>query len=86
MSKFDISSYLSAFSDLIRAAGNTDDLIDKEFCDGIKKLGVILGIFKAELSSEAPDLRKNENAALAAFISEAMSENTGLHEISAVRI
>ncbi len=49
MSKFDISSYLSAFSDLIRAAGNTDDLIDKEFCDGIKKLGVILGIFKAEL-------------------------------------
>ena len=41
------------------------------------------GIFKAELSSEAPDLRKNENAALAAFISEAMSENTGLHEISA---
>ncbi|MBQ6215002.1 MAG: SpoIIE family protein phosphatase [Oscillospiraceae bacterium] len=41
------------------------------------------GIFKAELSSKASDLRKNENAELAAFISAAMSENTGLNEISA---
>ena len=39
MNKFDISSYLSAFSDLIRAAGSTEEIIDKDFCESIKKAG-----------------------------------------------
>ncbi len=49
MNKFDISSYLSAFSELIRAAGRSEEIIDKDFCDGIKKIGGYLGVFKAEL-------------------------------------
>ncbi len=36
------------------------------------------GVFKVELSSNAPDLRKNENAELAAFVAQALQENTGL--------
>ncbi|MCR5788653.1 MAG: EAL domain-containing protein, partial [Lachnospiraceae bacterium] len=46
---FDITSYLNAFSDLIRAAGSCDDLIDKDFCGGISKVGSLLGVFKVEL-------------------------------------
>ena len=49
MNRFDISSYLSAFSELIRAAGNTEEIIDKDFCESIKKVGACLGVFKAEL-------------------------------------
>ena len=36
------------------------------------------GIFRATLSSEAPDLRENENAELAAVVTQALKENTGL--------
>ena len=39
------------------------------------------GIFRAELSGNAPDLRQNENTALADFITRALSENTGLQRI-----
>ena len=40
------------------------------------------GIFKAELSSNAPDLRQNENTALADYITLALKESTGLQQIS----
>ena len=36
------------------------------------------GVFKAELSSAAPDLRANENRELAAFIAQALQERTPL--------
>lgn len=49
MNNFDISGYLSAFSELIRAAGTTEEIIDKDFCECIKKVGACLGVFKAEL-------------------------------------
>ena len=39
------------------------------------------GIFKAELSGQAPDLRASENEALAAFVNQALRERTGLNLI-----
>ena len=36
------------------------------------------GVFKVELSENAPDLRISENKALAAFVGKALQENTGL--------
>ncbi|HAG69459.1 MAG TPA: GGDEF domain-containing protein [Lachnospiraceae bacterium] len=49
MSRLDIPGYLSAFSELIRAAGNSEELVDRDFCQEIQKVGACLGIFKAEL-------------------------------------
>ncbi|MBQ8970171.1 MAG: EAL domain-containing protein [Lachnospiraceae bacterium] len=46
---FDVAGYLSAFSELIRAASDTTELIDKEFCDGMADVGKYLGIVKAEI-------------------------------------
>ena len=40
------------------------------------------GVFKAELSAEAPDLRANENESLAGFVTQALRENTGLQQIT----
>ena len=40
------------------------------------------GTFKPELSANAPDLRKSENADLARFIGEALTGNTGLELIT----
>ncbi len=40
------------------------------------------GVFKAELSDTASDLRESENEDLAAFVSEALEKNTGLSEIT----
>ena len=39
------------------------------------------GVFKAELSDKAPDLRESGNSALAAFITQALTERTGLNQI-----
>ena len=36
------------------------------------------GVFRVQLSADAPDLRKSENEALAAFITQALRESTGL--------
>ena len=36
------------------------------------------GVFRVGLSSEAPDLRRSENKALADFVTKALKENTGL--------
>ncbi len=36
------------------------------------------GVFRVELSSDAPDLRRSENKALADFVTKALKENTGL--------
>ena len=41
------------------------------------------GIFKAMVSAEAQDLRRLDNEALAAFIDQALRENTGLQQITA---
>ena len=40
------------------------------------------GTFRAELSATAQDLRQSENTALAAFITDALHENTGLKTIA----
>ena len=40
------------------------------------------GVFRAEPSDEAPDLRQSENAELAAFAEQALRERTGLLEIT----
>ena len=40
------------------------------------------GIFKPELAENAPDLRKNENAGLAEFVTSALSGRTGLKTVS----
>ena len=41
------------------------------------------GAFKVRLGSEASDLRKSVNESLAAFVSEAMHRQTGVHEVQA---
>ena len=41
------------------------------------------GTFQVDPSNEAVDLRKTENTDLSAFISQAMTESTGLHRITA---
>ena len=41
------------------------------------------GVFKVKLSSDAADLRKDENTALAGFVSQALRESTGLQLIEA---
>ena len=40
------------------------------------------GIFAAELSANAPDLRENENEELAAFVTRALREITGVSQIT----
>lgn len=40
------------------------------------------GTFKAELSGNAPDLRESDNQELAQFITQALKENTGLHQVT----
>ena len=40
------------------------------------------GVFKATVSAEAQDLRQLDNEALAAFIDQALKENTGLQQIT----
>ena len=39
------------------------------------------GVFEAQLAKDAPDLRKNENKQLAAFVTKALSERTGLETV-----
>ena len=40
------------------------------------------GVFRVERSDTAPDLRKDENQALAAFVTEALQQRTGLEQIT----
>ncbi len=71
--------FLNAVSDYVR-----DKATEGGFVCVISADGQVLfspqteGVFKAELSKSAPDLRQNENSELAAFARQALKEPTGL--------
>ena len=71
--------WLNSISDYI-AQKSTDD----NFLCIVNEKGQMLfspkdeGIFKVNVSSDAPDLRENENTELADFVALALKENTGL--------
>ena len=71
--------FLTSISDYVR-----DTASEGGFLCVINEDGQVLfspekeGVFKAELSDRAPDLRKNENRALADFVTQALKERTAL--------
>lgn len=71
--------FLTAISDYVRETAS-----EGGFLCVVNDKGQVLfspeqdGLFKAEPSGNAPDLRKSDNAELAAFISQALKERTGL--------
>ena len=74
--------FLTAISDYVK-----DKATEGGFVCVVNENGQVLfspeqtGIFKPELSGNAPDLRQSENRELADFITLALQENTGLTEI-----
>lgn len=74
--------FLTSISDYVR---NTSS--EGGFLCVVNQNGQVLfspqeeGIFKAEPSDEAPDLRRSENTELAGFVTEALSKQTGLTRI-----
>ena len=75
--------FLSSISNYV----NQSD-VDSSFLCVIDENGRVLfspkkvGIFKAENGASAQDLRKNENAELARFVTDALREKTGLRQVS----
>ncbi|MBQ3356132.1 MAG: SpoIIE family protein phosphatase [Oscillospiraceae bacterium] len=71
--------FLTSVSDYVR-----DKATEGGFVCVVNEDGQVLfspqteGVFKAELSKTAPDLRQNENAAFAAFVNQALQEQAGL--------
>ncbi len=71
--------YLNSIADYVR-----DTSSDGGFLCVLNENGQVLfspqqdGVFKVELSSEAPDLRKSENKALAAYVEQALKQRTSL--------
>ena len=75
--------FLTAISDYVK-----DKATDGGFVCVVNENGQVLfspeqtGVFKAELSGSAPDLRQNENRELADFITKALREDTGLTQVN----
>ncbi len=71
--------YLDSISDYVR-----DTSSDGGFLCVLNQNGQVLfspaeeGVFKVELSSDAPDLRQSENRALAQFVTQALRQRTSL--------
>ena len=76
--------YLSDIRDYVMSSA-----ADGGFVCVINEKGQVLfspeetGVFRAELSASAPDLREHENEALADFVGRALRERTGLVRLSA---
>ncbi|MBR1758086.1 MAG: SpoIIE family protein phosphatase [Lachnospiraceae bacterium] len=75
--------FLTAISDYVKTTANYGG-----FVCVVNENGQVLfspnaeGTFKAELSKNAPDLRKSENAALGQFITESLKGSTGVQSIT----
>ena len=76
--------YLSSISEYVESTAG-----EGSFVCVISDKGEVLfsperqGVFRASVSSEAQDLRQSGNEELAAFITQALQENTGLQQIEA---
>ena len=74
--------YLNSIADYVR-----DTSSDGGFLCVLNENGQVLfspqqdGVFKVELSSSAPDLRKSENEALAAYVEQALKQRTSLTQL-----
>ena len=75
--------FLTSVSDYVETTASEENFLCVVSSDGqVLFSPQDSGVFKVELSANAPDLRENENAEFASFIKEALKQNTGLRLIT----